>query len=840
MPTTPSRLRSSKSCRFGTVLLGVILNTCLLLHSGQASSESHRDSNLSPERRAELLVAAMTLAQKMAQLTGAIPEVLPDLPECLGARHITGILELGIPTLRVTNGPVGLGQNDCVAATGRTSRIMTLPSGEQVDFSAYTDASSARATALPSALGAAASFDPAVAHAYGDLIGTEMNDLGLHVFEAPGVNIARLPVLGRNFEYFGEDPYLSGTMGTAETKGVQAKGLIAMVKHYVGNEQEVNRQTIQTMIDRQVLHEIYLLPFEMAVKEGGVAAVMCAYNYVNGTHSCENKELLTDVLRTQWGFDGYVQSDFFAVKSTVVPLLAGLDNLMPTPAQWAPEKLERALANGEISESDIDRALKRRYVQMFRAGIFDRPLMRRAIDHAAGGARARAIGTQSAVLLQNNGALPLPATVHNLVVIGKASQIYAQQAVAGGSRVGKAMGSGGGSSDVVPAYTVAPVAGIAKALEELGNVTATVRLILVDDDNATATIDGRSGTFANVMAEASGADAVIVMAGTVSEEGADRASFTASNGLTLAASAAAGSSLDWYVDLPNTIATVEARGNTPRNSNTVAMIRSILATTSTTRRTMAAKTVLVLKDNAGVAIDPALVGSAGPAILEVWFPGQEDGNIVADLLFGRASPSGKLPVTFPFVGKGFLDNLSATQYPGVIVDGQQTVEYTEKLNVGYRWYDAAQRSGACPTAPDGSNACVAFAFGHGLCYTTFTRSRPHLTADNDRITVSVDVRNTGSVPGAEVVQVYVGLPASADAVGAAQPPKRLAGFSKVNIAAGETSTVTITIDPAAHHHPLDVYDKQLSQFVTPHGEFVVWVGNSSSPADLVKAGSFRR
>ena len=183
--------------------------------------------------------------------------------------------------------------------------------------SAYTHSSSAKATALPSALSAAASFDPAVARMYGEVIATEMHNLGLHVFEAPGVNLARLPILGRNFEYFGEDPFLSGTMAVAETKAIQAKGLIAMPKHFAANEQETNRQSIQTAVDRQTLHELYLLPFEMAVKDGKPGAIMCAYNYVNGQSSCENRELLTDVLRKDWGFTGIAVPDSGAVENLV-------------------------------------------------------------------------------------------------------------------------------------------------------------------------------------------------------------------------------------------------------------------------------------------------------------------------------------------------------------------------------------------------------------------------------------------------------------------------------------------------------------------------------------------
>lgn len=806
----------------------------------QASAKTDAAKEAVANRRARLLLAAMTLPQKLQQLTGSRPEILPELPNCFGARHVSSIASLNIPTFRISNGPVGVGQNDCIARSVFDKEVAGNPSPTAA-YVAYTHPSSAQATALPSAIGVAASFDPKVADAFGGVIATEMNDLALHVFEAPGVNLARLPILGRNFEYFGEDPYLSGTMAVAETKAVQAKGLIAMLKHYIANEQETNRQSIQETVDHQVLRELYLLPFEMAVKDGRAAAVMCAYNYVNGQSSCENKEMLTDVLRRDWGFTGYVQSDFFAMKSTVPTLKAGMDHEMPLPQFWAPAKITAAISRGELTVDDVDRALERRFTQMFKAGIFDRPLVQKPIDFALGGRRAREIGTQSAVLLQNNGALPLLPDVRSVVLIGKASQIYAQQAVAGGSVRGKPMGSGGGSSDVVPHYTVTPIEGLRNALKTLGNTTAAMKLILVDDANASATIDGAQATFADAVNQAAAADAVVMMAGTISEEGADRATFTGANGKVLATSAAEGSSLDWYADKPNVVATSTAKDNPARNSNSVAMIKAILAARSATATDMAHKSVLVLKDNAGIAMDPSLVGANGPAILEAWFPGQEDGNIVADLLFGLENPSGKLPVTFPYAGKGFLDSVTPTQFPGAPGEnGAQTVSYSEQLRIGYRWYDA-NASGQCAPV-NGRNPCVAFPFGHGLSYTSFALGKPELAFHGKAqvYRAAVTVTNTGKRTGAEVVQAYVSLPASADAVGLAQPPKRLVGFQKVEVAPGASKRISITIDPAASHHPLSVWSERENKWVEPAGQFTVWLGTSSSPADLAEAGRFSR
>ncbi len=802
----------------------------------QAAAAHDSEREAVANKRAKMLLSAMTLDQKLQQLTGAIPEVLPDLPACFGARHVTGIAALNIPTFRITNGPVGLGQNDCVSLDVAKMPTQDLGFGPIV-IGAYTHPSSAKATALPSAMAAAASFDPTMAGQYGDVIATEMHNLGLHVFEAPGVNLARLPILGRNFEYFGEDPYLSGVMAVAETRAIQSRGLIAMPKHYAANEQETNRMTIQTTVDRQTLRELYLLPFEMAVRDGKAASVMCAYNYVNGQSSCESKELLTDILRKDWGFTGYVQSDFFAMKTTVATLANGMDHEMPLPNQWAPAKIKAALAKGELTMAQIDIALERRYTQAIKFGIFDRKLARSPIDFAAGGKKAREIGGRGAVLLQNNGAIPLASNLKSLVLIGKASQVYAQQSVAGGAVVGEPMGAGGGSSDVVPNYTVTPLDGLRSALSK----EAVVKLILVDDDNATATIDGQPVNFAEAVAEAAKAEAVVMMAGTISEEGADRATFTDTSGKRLASPASLGSSLDWYAGRSNNIATSEGK-NAVKNSRTTAMIAALLAARSTSGKAMAAKSVLVLKDNAGVSMPAALVGAKGPAILEAWFPGQEDGNIVADILFGKTSPSGKLPVTFPLVGKGFLDKIRAAQFPGVIsADGkQQTVTYSEKLAMGYRWYDS-NASGNCAEKA-GGNPCVAFPFGHGLSYTSFSVGRPSLSMDatNGTWTATASVTNIGKRAGAEVVQVYLQLPPSANTIGAKQPPRRLVGFQRIELAPGASGDVTITIDPAASNHPMSVWDESQGNWVVPQGRFTVWIGRSSSLRDLARAGEIRR
>ena len=238
----------------------------------------------------------------------------------------------------------------------------------------------------------------------------------------------------------------------------------------------------------------------------------------------------------------------------------------------------------------------------------------------------------------------------------------------------------------------------------------------------------------------------------------------------------------------------------------------------------------------------SLLGKKGPAVLESWFPVQEDGNIVADVLFGKVNPSGKLPVTFSVAGKAFLDSINTEQFPGTIsADGkQQTVTYSERLAIGYRWYDS-NASGNCAEKA-GRNPCVAFPFGHGLSYTSFAVGKPKLAFDapNGRWTASARVSNTGKRSGAEVVQVYLQLPESANSIGAKQPPRRLIGFQRIELAAGASGDVAIEINPKASNHPLSVWDESQSKWVVPQGTYTVWLGRSSSQGDLVRTGSFTR
>lgn len=696
------------------------------------------DQSLSPRDRAEKLVAAMTLEQKISQLHGAMKTINiyelvsadqmnamnPEEQEKLMAqiqveRHVKGIEELGIPRFRITNGPVGVGMGD------------GYPSPP--------------ATALPMTIALAAGFDPGLAREYGDIVGSETATLGQHVLEGPGVCLHRTPIAGRNFEYFSEDPYLSGVMGVEVTKAIQAHNVIAMGKHYVVNDQEYERFRISVEVDEHVLRELYLLPFEMLVKDADIAAIMSAYNRVRGVYATENRYLLHDILRDEWGFQGYVQSDFWSCRSTAPSLNAGMDHEMPD-AKWCNEtNIKNALEDTSLEIQTVDRALIRRFTQMLRFGQFERPYNPGVIDAKSHGAISRKIGSQAAVLLKNDsGMLPLdPKAYGSIVIIGQSEY------------VDDACNGGGGSSKVTPLYTVSPVEGMQNVLSRLRSNTKVSKVTVAKD----------LSNLEEAKVAAQEADLVIIMAGLVASEGADLPS-------------------------PNML------------NDQNHMIDVLLEVNP--------QTVLVMKDSSPVMM-PWI--SKAPAVLEAWNQGTEDGHVVADILFGVVNPSGKVPTTYAASEDDLVYTGQPERYPGTDEgNGFPVIRYTEGLNMGYRWY---QSQGIKPLFP----------FGFGLSYTSFELSgfsvTPTQSDGTAQVTVKVTVTNTGKIAGAEVVQVYMGIPVEG------QPPKRLVGFQKVFLEVGQSREVIITIDPSTTNHPMGVWDYCKRDFVVKPGEYTVYLGTSS-------------
>jgi beta-glucosidase len=460
-------------------------------------------------------------------------------------------------------------------------------------------------------------------------------------------------------------------------------------------------------------------------------------------YATEYRYTLTDILRTDWGFDGYVQSDFWSCRSCATSLNAGMDHEMPD-AKWFNEtNVKAALSDTSLEIETIDRALVRRYTQMFRFGQFERPTISGEIDAQAHGVIARTIGSEIAVLLKNEGdLLPLDSRVGSIVIIGQSK--FVDEACLGG----------GASSKVLPLYAEPPLEGMQDVLRDLGS-SATVTKVTVADD--LSNLDEARDA-------AKEADVVVLMAGLVATEGAD-----------------------------------QADANMLNDQNR--MLDELLGINPTT--------VVVMKDS-----NPVLMPwiDKAPAVLEAWNQGTEDGHVVADLLFGVVNPSGKVPTCYPRSEDDTLYAGKPERYPGTDEgDGYPVIRYSEGLAMGYRWF---QSQGIKPL----------FGFGFGLSYTTFDITDVSVNAPdgaNAPVTVTASVTNTGPVAGAEVVQVYLGLPVDG------QPPKRLVGFQKVFIEPGESKPVMIIIDPAATHHPFSVWDYCTQGFVTEPGQYTIYVGNSA-------------
>ena len=778
----------------------------------------------------ETLLDQMSLEDQVAILSGA---------------SFWSVEGAGLGTLRVTDGPNG--------ARGGGSLVGGVKSA-----------------AFPVGIAIGATWNPELAQEIGRAIAKEVKSKGAHVSLAPTVNIQRSVTNGRNFECYSEDPILTAALAVGYIKGLQGEGISATIKHFAGNESEIERTTMSSDIDERALREVYLVPFEAAVKEAGTWGIMSSYNRLNGTYTAESEWLLTQVLRQDWGYDGIVMSDWFGSRTTAPTVNAGLDLEMPGPTRDRGAKLVQAVKEGLVSREKVREAAGNMLRLMARVGSLDdhRPHVETADDRPEHRALIRRAGAEGAVLLKNDGLLPLSA--QRLAVIGPNAKV--------------AQIMGGGSAQLNPHYAVSPFDGLAaRGLDltfapgctnhrfeplltgaftaeffsdrQFGTLAATVPMESlmafwippmaggVDPANFSARIRGtitteagphRLGTYAAGFAKvfidgqlvADASEGKWAKGRTFFEEGCDEVvgelTLTAgpheilvefvskpSDNLAFAAMAVGlgrpmgdaeiAQAASLAANAECAVVFVGRNGEWDTEGSDLQSIRLPGRQDELVEAVLAANpnTVIVLQTGGPVEM-PWL--PAARAVLQAWYPGQEAGNAIADVLYGT-EPSGRLAQTFP---KLWSHNPTHSQdqeiYPGL--NGH--VRYEEGVFIGYRHYD---KQGIDPLFP----------FGHGLSYTSFDLSETVVTGANGRAMVTTTVTNTGARAGTTVVQVYVGDPVAS----LPRPEKELKAFAKVQLQPGESRRISLDLSPRA-------FAFWNAGWVIEAGEFTVKTGFSAT------------
>src|SRR5579863_3190621 len=701
----------NRSFRLSLLWLCVVTLAFPLVAQSGAQQTSHpwSDTSLSPDERATMVVKEMTLDEKITLLHGTGMEGLgPMSPLSVasngGAGYVVGIPRLGIPGIQMSDAAYG------VRSSGHNGRYSTV---------------------LPCTLAAAASWDPEAAYQYGALIGRELRAQGFNMSLGGGVDLTREPRNGRNFEYLGEDPILAGTLVGQVIKGTQDQHVLGDIKHYAMNDQESGRNAVNVNIDERSMRETDLLAFQIGIRDGNPAGVMCSYNRVNGDYACDNRYLLTEVLKKDWQFPGFVLSDWGAAHSIAKASAAGMDHEQPNEYFYG-DALKKAVEAGQVPMSEVDDHVHRMVRAMLATGVIDNPPQKSVVDVMAGFETALQIEEQSIVLLKNEKQqLPLDASrLKSIAVIGSHADV--------------GMLSGGGSAQVDPPggnAIMPPGQGATRWGVPVWFPTSPLKAIRAKATGAKVEYDpGTDHSAAAALAR--NADVAIVFVSRWESEGRD------SDNMSLP---------DGQDDL---VAKVAAA-----NPNTVVVLET------------------------GNPVTMPWVDSVN-AILEVWFAGSSGHQALANILFGEVNPSGKLPITFPR-SESDLPHLNIVKPPPFNepafgdADGWRKrllglpafqTNYDEGLKVGYKWYDAEHKP-------------VLFAFGHGLSYTSFAYSKLNVTPGG-RVAVTFAVKNTGNREGTEIAEVYAALPANAG-----EPPKRLVGWSRVKLNSGESKDVTVELDP---------------------------------------------
>ena len=738
----PRSLRASIALLSLSIALLTPLPSQTTPTSAAPNDAPYKNASLPVDQRVADLLKRMTLEEKATMLAGS------------GWMESAPIPRLGIPAIKMADGPLG------VRSWMGSSAITNSANAPKIT-----------STSFPSGVAMAATWNPELIQREGQAIAQETKALGRDMILGPTVNINRVPLWGRNFEGYGEDPYLAARLGVAYIKGVQGEGVIPSVKHFAANNEEFERHRLDEKIDERALHEIYLPAFKAAVQEADVWTVMSAYEKVNGKYCAENDYLLTDILKKEFGFKNFVISDWASTYSTAPTVNAGMDLEMPggpplhammtrpqsimsgNSGGWLEaDKVLAEVKAGHITEATLNDNVGRILRVIILSGLMEHP-------HTPGGEVdsperqkiALEGATQGIVLLKNqNALLPLdPSKIHSIAVIGPNALV---------ARTG-----GGGSSLVRPDHAVSPLDGITKRAGSAIQVTFALGTSMEGEDPAHDTPEARANDLKQATDIAAKADVAVVVVGRYNKN--------ESEGFDVKT-----------MDLP---------------AGQDELIRAVEKANP--------RTVVALNTGDPVTMTKWL-GST-PALLDMWFGGQEGGNALAAILFGDANPSGKLPVSLP---KKFEDSPAAKTYPGQNLH----TEYSEGIYVGYRYYDT-------------KNVEPQFPFGFGLSYTTFEygdlKVVPYIAFNGSLqtrgVSVKLNVKNTGQRAGTEIVQLYVHDGHSK----IDRPVHELKTFKRVELNPGETKTVELPLDDSSFQY----WDPHTKQWTLDPGTFEIQIGSSS-------------
>jgi beta-glucosidase len=781
------------------ILISLALSFALFA-SGNAQSAVTPKLGKDPVKK---IIAAMTLEEKAALVVGTgmrFPGGPPPSPNGNQPPSPNGNPPANPPAS--PEGPViGATQSLVAGAAGTSYALPRLgitplvvtdgPAGVRIEPTRENDKNTYYCTAFPVGTLLASTWDVDLVNKVGQSIGNEVLEYGADVLLGPGMNIHRNPLCGRNFEYYSEDPYVSGNISAAMVKGVQSQGVGTSVKHFAANNAETNRNSLNTIISERALREIYLEGFRIAVQESQPWTVMSSYNLINGTYTSQNPELLTNILRKDWGYKGFVMTDWFGGKDPVAQMIAGNDMLMPgTPDQV--KKIVAAVKEGKLDVKLLDRNIENILNIMLRSPRFKGYKYSNKPDLKAHAEVTRQAASEGMVLLKNeNGALPLGSGIKNIATFGNTSY----DIIVGGT----------GSGLVNKAYSIS----LSEGLKNVG-LNQNEELNNLYNGYLKLTRDGRpplKGIMAImgsrqieelalnkdiITGMANVCDAALITIGRNSGEGSDR---------------------------------LNNKGDFQLSDIEQQLIKNV----TTAFKAKNKKTIVIL--NVGGVIETASWKDLPDAILLAWQGGQETGNSIADILTGKVNPSGKIATTFPvnyedvpsaktFPGKELQETKPADQGPlsSFMRNTPAVVTYDDGIYVGYRYYETFKVK-------------TSYEFGFGLSYTNFTYSNLKLSSAkfNGKITVTVDVKNSGTVAGKEVTELYLTAPA----VKLDKPSLELKGFAKTRLLKpGESQTLSFEIDSRR----LSSFDPASSSWIAEAGKYDVKIGASSK--DIKLSGSF--